>query len=282
MFSFFQDLIQFRFLQYSVLTAILCSISCGVIGSFVVVRRSTYITGAIAHSVMGGLGFARFMQITMGWQWMTPMVGALLAAFLSCTVITYFTLQNKERMDTVLSAIWAIGMALGISFLVATPGYGEDLMSYLFGDILMVSKSDLGGMLLLDIIIITVVILTYDRLLAISFNPQLALLKGVKVGIYETLFILLTGLTVVLLVRVVGIILVIALITLPPATAARFTNRLSSMIILAIGFSLLYTLGGLFLSYAPGLPAGPTMIELGVVIYGLVSIVMWNKGHTGN
>jgi zinc transport system permease protein len=280
MFSFFQDLLQFRFLQYSLLTALLCSVSCGVIGSFVVVRRSTYIAGAIAHSVMGGLGFARYMQTIVGWQWMTPAVGAFMAAMLSSAIITYFTLQNKERIDTVLSAIWAIGMALGITFLVATPGYSEDLMSYLFGDILMVSRGDLLAMFILDAVIIVVVIFTYDQLLAISFNPQLALLKGVKVAWYEALFILLTGLTVVLLVRIVGIILVIALITLPPATAARLTRKLSKMIWLAIGFSLLYTIGGLIISYSPGLPAGPTMIELGVLVYGIVSIVSWNKYRT--
>ena len=279
MFSFFQDLLEFRFLQYSLLTAVLCSVSCGVIGSFAVVRRSTYIAGAIAHSVMGGLGFARYMKTVAGWEWMTPAVGAFLAAMLSSAIITYSTLRNKERIDTVLSAIWAIGMALGITFLVATPGYSEDLMSYLFGDILMVSRYDLFAMFGLDVLIVLIVMFTYDRLLAVSFNPQLALLKGLNVAFYEALFIFLTGLTVVLLVRIVGIILVIALVTLPSATAGRLTQKLSHMIWYAIGFSLLYTIGGLVISYSPGLPAGPTMIELGVVVYGIVSIATSKKNR---
>ena len=277
--SFFHDLAEFRFLQYSLLTAILCSVSCGVIGSFAVARRSTYIAGAIAHSVMGGLGFARYMSKVVGWEWMTPSIGAFLAAMLSSLIIIYYSLRNKERIDTVLSAIWALGMALGITFLVATPGYSEDLMSYLFGDILMVSHNDLLAMLGLDALIIVIVLLTYDRLLAVSFNPQLALLKGVNVAFYEALFILLTGFTVVLLVRIVGIILVIALVTLPAATAGRLTQRLSRMIWYAVGFSLLYTIGGLVISYTPGLPAGPTMIELGVLVYGIVSLLTWKKNH---
>jgi zinc transport system permease protein len=169
--------------------------------------------------------------------------------------------------------IWALGMAIGLSFIMATPGYNQDLMSFLFGNILMVAGRDITLMLLLDGVILAAVFLFYNKLLAISFNEELARLRGIRVEVYELLFLLLTALTVVLLVQVVGIVLVIALLTLPAATAGLFVRRLWHMMALAVAFCLFFTLGGLVVSYAPDWPAGATIIELaGVVFLGALWI----------
>lgn len=268
---FLQDLVRYPFLQYAVLAAVLASIAGGVVGSFIVTRRSTYIAGSIAHCVFGGMGLARYLDRVHGVAWMTPMTGAMLAAVAAAAIIAGVTRGGRERVDTVLSAIWAVGMALGVVFLVATPGYSEDLMSYLFGNILMVNAADLALMAALNGIIVGAVAVFYQPLLAIAFNEQLARLRGLRVGVYETLYLVLTALTIVLLVRIVGIVLVIALLTLPAATAGHFTSRLSRMMILASLLCLALTCGGLVLSYAPEWPAGATIILLAGAVYLAVS-----------
>jgi zinc transport system permease protein len=270
---FFSDLVRYSFLQYAVVAACLASIACGIMGSYVVVRRSTYVAGAISHCVLGGMGVARYLQRVHGVSWMTPFAGAVAAAVMAALIVGGVTLRGRERSDTVLSAVWAVGMAVGISFIMATPGYGEDLMSYLFGNILMVAGGDLVMMGVLNIVIVTVAFLFFNQLLAISFNEQLARLRGIRADAYELLFLVLTALTIVLLVRVVGVIMVIALLTLPAATAGYLANRLSRMMQLSVLLCLIYTLGGLMLSYGPEWPAGATIIELAGGVYLVVVIV---------
>jgi zinc transport system permease protein len=249
------------------------------VGSYVVTRRTTYVAGAISHCVLGGMGFARYLERVHGVAWMTPLRGAALAAVVAALLIGAVTLRGKQRVDTVLSAIWAVGMALGISFIVATPGYNEDLMSYLFGNILMVAPGDLGLMVLLNAAVLGLVIPFYNKFLAISFNEQLARLRGIRVEVYELLFLVLTALTVVLLVKVVGIVMVIALLTLPAATAGFFVTRLSRMMVLAAGLSILFTCGGLAISYAPEWPAGATIVELAGGSYLLVALAQWLRAR---
>jgi len=260
---FWNHLLEHAFLQYAVLGGLLASVACGVVGSFVVVRRTTYVAGAIAHCVLGGMGAARYMQRVHGVEWMTPLLGATVAAV---------TLSGRQREDTVLSAIWAIGMAVGISFITATPGYYEDLMSYLFGNILMVGVSDLGHMAVLDAVIVVLMLLFYDKFLVISFQPELARLRGIRVGAYHTLLLVLIALTVVLLTQVVGLVMVIALLTLPAATALQFARRLWIAMIAASALCFLFTAGGIVLSYGPELPAGATVIELAGAAYLLAVI----------
>jgi zinc transport system permease protein len=265
--------LNYPFLQHALLCGLLASVSCGIVGSYVVVRRTTYIAGAIAHCVLGGMGAAYYLHTVHEVSWLTPLVGATLAAVIAAVIIGLVSINARQRVDTVLSVIWAIGMAVGISFIMATPGYNQDLMSYLFGNILMVTRADLVLMFCLDVIILLTAILFYNKLLAISFNPEQARLRGIAVSSYEICFLILTALTVVLLVQVVGIVLVIALLTIPAATAAHFTVRLSRMMLVAILLNILYTVGGLALSYQPELPAGATIIELAGAVYLLVLVV---------
>jgi zinc transport system permease protein len=270
MLEFFQDASRYTFLQYALITGVLSSVACGVVGSYVTVRRISYIAGAIAHSVLGGMGAARYLQRNLGWEFLSPIHGAVFAALVSAIIIGMVSLYGKEREDTVLSAVWAIGMAVGIIFITRTAGYNEDLMSYLFGNILMVRRVDLLLIVGLDLIVVAVSFLFYHQLEAICFDEEFARLRGVSVELFYILLLCLTALTVVTLVQVVGIVMVIALLSLPAAAAAFLTRQLWQTILVAIGLNLFLMIGGLAISYRPDLPAGATIIILAGLVYLLV------------
>jgi zinc transport system permease protein len=267
MLLFCNDLAHFSFLQYALAAGLLASISCGIVGSYIVVRRSTYIAGAISHCVLGGMGAARYLQVVHHWEWLTPLTGATIAAVAAGLIISMVTLYGRERVDTVLSAIWALGMAIGVSFISITPGYAVDLTSYLFGSILMVTPADLALMAALNAIVVVVVVLFHNKFLALCFNEELARLRGINTAGYTVLLMVLTALTIVLLVQIVGILLVIALLTLPVVTASQITRRMVPMMLLSVLLSAAYTIGGLAVSYAPQLPAGATIIEFATAVY---------------
>ncbi|MBU0640186.1 MAG: metal ABC transporter permease [Planctomycetes bacterium] len=268
--EFFEALQHYSFLQFALLTGILASVSCGIVGSYVVVRRITYIAGGIAHCTLGGMGAARYFQAIHGWEWLHPLYGAAVAAVLAALIIGLVSLRSRQREDTVIGALWAIGMAVGILFITRTPGYNEDLMSYLFGNILMVSRQELWLMIGLDVLVVAVALLFYNQFLAVCFDEEFARLRGLAVDFYYLTLLCLTALTVVLLVSVVGIVMVIALLTLPVAIAARFCRTLWQMMILATLLSIVFTSAGLALSYGPNLPAGATTIVLAGAVYLLV------------
>ncbi len=275
MIEFFTDLPRYAFLQHALIAAALASIPCGIVGSFIVVRRSTYIAGAISHSLLAGMGLALYLKVVHGFQTLTPLHGAVAAAITAALLVGAAGASGNNRVDTVLSVIWSVGMALGISFIMATPGYNEDLMSYLFGNILMVSPNDLILMAVLNGVVVVSAVLFYTRLVTISFHRELAVLRGINVSVYEQLFLILTALTIVLLVNVVGIVMAIALLTLPAATTGNVFNRLSRIILSAIALCMILTVGGLVISYGPEWPAGPTIIELAGLFY-LLSLA-WRR-----
>jgi len=265
--AFLTDLTQYAFLRYALLAGVLAAVACGVVGSWVVTKRITYIAGGIAHTVLGGLGAARYLQVVWGWQWCHPMIGAVAAALLAAAVIGWVSLKGRQREDTVIGALWATGMAAGILFISRTPGYGEDLMGYLFGNILMVGPGDLVMMAALDAVVVTVTFFFYDELLALSFDEEFARLRGVPVDALYGLLLALTALTVVLLVSVVGVVMVIALLTLPAAVAGELTRRLRSMMAVAVVLTALFVTAGLGVSYGPDLPAGATTVALAAATY---------------
>lgn len=270
--EFLEALTNYGLVRNAVLTGVLVSIACGVVGTYVVVRRISYLAGGIAHSVLGGMGAARYLATVHGWDWLHPLHGAVVSALVAALIIGLVSLRAKEREDTVIGAIWAVGMATGILFIYRTPGYNEDLMSYLFGNILMVTSSDLWLIAALDAVVLAAGVLFYNQFLAVSFDEEFAEARGLRVEFYYLLLLVLTALTVVLLVTVVGIVLVIALLTIPAAVAGRFSARLSQMIVLAVLLSIAFTTGGLALSYGPNLPAGATVILLAGAVYLVVVV----------
>jgi len=261
------------FMQNALIAGLLVSIACGIMGTYIVVRRITYIAGGISHAVLGGIGAAFFFQRAYNMPWLDPLYGALFAALLAAVIMSYVSLKARQREDTVIGAMWAIGMAVGIIFLSRTPGYAEDLMSYLFGNILMVTRRNMwliGG---LDVVVVVVGLLFYKEFMAICFDEEFARLRGIRVDFYYLLLLCLTALTVVLLVTVVGIVLVIALLTLPVAVAGYFSRSMWQMMLVSAVLIAVYTTAGLAFSYQPNLPAGATTIVIAGAVYILVIIV---------
>jgi zinc transport system permease protein len=265
--EFLQALQRYPFMQYAVLTGLLAAVACGVVGSYVVVRRITYVAGGISHCVLGGMGAAMYLNKVHGWTWLHPLHGATAMALAAALVIGLVGLRYKQREDTVISAVWAIGMAAGVLFIAKTPGYQADLMSYLFGNILMVTPHDLRLIALLDAVVVVSALVFYKQFLAVCFDEEYARVRGLRVEFYYLFLLCLTALTVVLLVTVVGIIMVIALLTLPVAVAGHFAKRLWHMMVLSAVLSAVLTTAGLALSYSPDLPAGATIIVLSGAAY---------------
>lgn len=265
--DFFQALLQYSFLQNALLAGLLASITCGIVGTYVVTRRITYLAGGIAHCVLGGMGFARYMEVVHGWSFLTPMVGATLAALVSAFVIGWIKIRARERTDTVISAFWGMGMSTGILFIAKTPGYGEDLMAYLFGNILLVTHGDLLAIAVLDLFIVATVLLFHKQFVAVCFDEEFARLRGVNTQFFYFLMLALTALTVVLMVSVVGIVMVIVLLTLPAAIAGRFFQRMGPMMVLAAALCASLTFFGLAISYEPDLPAGACIIMLAGIAF---------------
>lgn len=258
--EFIDALIQQTFLQTALLAGLLASLGCGVIGTFVVVKRIAFLAGGIAHSVLGGMGAALYYGFD-------PLLGALGAAVVSALLIGWVRLSCRTREDTLIGALWAIGMAVGILFISKTPGYSTDLMSYLFGNILLVPERELWFMAALDALLLVVVGLFYRQFLAVCFDEEFARLRGVPVALFYLLLLVLVAVTVVLLIQVVGLILVIALLTLPAAVAEHYVSSVGRMIVLATLLGGLFTSTGLALSYGPDLPAGPTIILVAGGVY---------------
>jgi zinc transport system permease protein len=254
------------FFRYAVLGGVLASVAFGVMGSYVVVRKISSIAGAIAHCVLGGIGAALYCQNRLGWGWCDPMYGAIAAALLAAVLLGLVSIYARQREDTVIGALWAIGMAIGLLFIARTPGY-VDAMSYLFGNILLVTRRDLALIIGLDVLVVVVALLFYHQFLAVCFDDRFARLQGMRVQLYYLLLLSLTALTIVLLLPVVGIVMVIALLTLPAAVAGHFSKRLWSMMGLAVLFSMVFIVGGIGVSYHKDLPAGPVIIILAGATY---------------
>ena len=270
--EFLSALVQHEFLRNAVFTGLLAAVACGVVGSYVVVRRISYIAGSIAHCVLGGMGAARYFSVVHGWEWCHLLYGALASALLAALVIGWVSLRFRQREDTVIGAVWALGMAVGILFIYETPGYNEDLMSYLFGNILLVSAREMWLLVGLDIMVVLLGLVFHKPLLAVCFDEEHARLRGIHVELFYLLLLCLTALTVVVLVSVVGIVLVIALLTLPAAAASQFTRTLWQMMAGAVVISMGVTTLGIALSYSPNLPTGATIIVLACVVYLLATL----------
>lgn len=258
--TFLEALASQAFLQNALIGGILASVACGVMGAYVVVKRIGFLAGGIAHAVLGGMGMAYFFGVN-------PIGGALAAAVAAALLIGWVSLRWRQNEDTIIAALWAIGMAIGVLFISRTPGYNVDLMSYLFGNILMVPRQALYFMAGLDAIILSVVLLFHKQFLAICFDEEFTRLRGVPVDFFYLLLLVMVALTVVILIQVVGLILVIALLTLPAAIAVLYLRSLSAIMLLAAMLGVAFTSGGLALSYAPDLPAGATMIVLAGATY---------------
>ncbi|WP_217447743.1 metal ABC transporter permease [Maribellus comscasis] len=259
------ELFNYDFFQKAFLAAVFASISCGVIGSYIVSRRIVFISGGITHASFGGIGLAFLVGFN-------PLLGAVLFAVLAALGIQFFTKVAEIREDSSIAIWWSLGMALGIIFVFLTPGYTPNLMSYLFGNILTVTVSELWWMFILNVIIILFFSLLFSKILFVAFDEEFARAAGLPVALFNYLTITLIALTVVLNIRVVGIILILSLLTIPQATANLFTNNFKKLLILSSVFAFTGTISGLFISYFLNIPSGAAIIFTLVIIFGLLRL----------
>lgn len=255
-------------MQNALWASLLVSLVCGIIGTLVVVNRMVLVAAGIAHTAYGGVGLAIFLGLPV----MITTMGFTLSAALA---MAYVTIDRKYRTDTVIGVFWATGMALGILLMDLTPGYRVDLMSYLFGSILTVPSSDIQIMLVTDILISALILIFYKDFVAITFDEEFARTRGVPVTGLHFLLMAMIALSVVMTIRLVGLILVIALLTIPPYLAQRKAKTLGKMMILSIIWSLFFCLAGLFLAFKFDLTSGATIVGTGAV--SLLAMLSWDQ-----
>ncbi|MBS0615631.1 MAG: metal ABC transporter permease [Verrucomicrobia bacterium] len=255
------------FLPMALLAGCVAAITSGIVGSYIVVKRIVFLSGSIAHSVLGGMGFFLWLKRVHGIDWLTPLQGALLAAILSAFVIGWIHLRYREREDTVIAAIWSTGMAIGVIFISLTPGYNVELMNFLFGNILWVTRSDIYLLIALDILVILSTLLCYRKFLAVSFDEEQTLLQGVSVKGYYLFLLCLVAISVVVLIEVVGAILVITMLAIPAAIAGSWTKNLKKMMGIAVLLGCLFTGVGLGASFQLNWPPGATIALVAALFY---------------
>jgi zinc transport system permease protein len=256
--SFFENLNNPFF--YTALTAaLLASLVSGVVGTFVTIKRLAFISGSISHAVLSGMGICLWLQRTQGIEYATPVVGALISALLFGVIFGWIHLRYKEREDSLIAALWAIGMAVGIIFISQTPGFNVELTSYLIGNLLWIRSADLWILGALDITTLCIIFAFYKHFLLICFDEEQAHLQGVPVNFFYLLLMVLISLSVVLLVNIVGVILVMMMLTIPPTIANLFTSRLSIMILLSVLIGALFSFIGIALAFTWNTPPGATI-----------------------
>ena len=254
------EALQYDFVRNALAAGLLVSIACGIIGTLVVINRIVFISGGIAHAAYGGIGLGYFLGLN-------PVLGAIVFSLASALGMGLVQRKTRQRADTIIGVMWAIGMAMGVVLLDLAEGYKADLMSYLFGSILAVPPTDLLIMLVLDIIIIALVSLFYKELLAISFDETFATVENVPVDTIYLALLCMIALTVVMMMRVVGLIMVIALLTMPAATSGQFVKDMKMMMVLASVLGIVFTITGLWLSYSLNLTSGATIILVSGAAY---------------
>lgn len=257
---------KYTFLQNAIISAALASIICGIIGTIIVEKKLVMLSGGIAHASFGGIGMGYFLNIE-------PIIGALIFAVASSFGVVTIKEKSKVNTDTIIGMFWVLGMALGIIFISLTPGYPPDISSYLFGDILTVSKMDIYIMATLDFIVIFMVIGFFNHIKSYLFDKEFSNVIGINVKLIEYIIFLFIAFSVVVLIRVVGIMLVIALLTVPPAISKLFTYDLKKIMGLSIVFGLFFSLLGLFISYKLHIASGATIIIVAVCSY-VISLII--------
>jgi zinc transport system permease protein len=247
------EALSYEFIQNALIAGIIVSFIAGIIGSLIVANRMVFLAGGIAHAAYGGIGIAIFAGIPI-------FLGTSVFAVVAALFMAFVTMKERENIDTFIGLIWAVGMAIGIILIDLTPGYNVDLMSYLFGSILAVNSEDLYFMSILFVIILFVITFWYRSILAVSYDSEYAALSGINVKFFYTLILILSALTVVIAIKIVGLILVIALLTIPIYIAQNLSSSLYSMMIISGFVASLFTMLGLWLSYSFDLTSGACII----------------------
>ncbi len=255
-----EAILNYAFMQNAFLAGILASIVCGIIGTVIVEKRLVSMSGGIAHTSFGGIGLGYLVGIE-------PIFGGFGFGFLAALSIATIKRKTNTYTDTLIGIFWSAGMALGILFIAMMPGYPPDMTSYLFGDILTVSSTYVRMMLVLTVMIVLVFAIFFNYWKAFLFDDEFMMVQGMNVVLFEYILYIMIALSIVLLIKVVGIILVIALLTIPPAIAKLYSKDMKGTVLAAIGAGILLTAGGLVISYYSDIPSGATIILLSAATY---------------
>lgn len=276
--DFFTAITTYDFLSDAVLAAVLSGIACGIVGTYIVSRRMVFLCGGITHASFGGIGIAYHFGLN-------PIGGALIFAILSALGIEWAGSKGRIREDSAIGIVWSVGMAIGLLFVFATPGYAPNLMSFLFGDILTVSSSNIVALALLVGVLLLVMGLFSRPIIYASFDREFARSQGVKVDAILTTMTILTSIAIVLSIRIVGIVLLISLITIPPVIAGCFTKSYTKIALLASVFAVIGNLCGIYAAWKIDFPVGATTIILLAVALFIVKLltlpsIRWRKAQT--
>lgn len=268
--DFLIELLNYNFLTNALWAALYASIICGIIGTYIVSNRLVFLSGGITHSSFGGIGVAYYLGAN-------PLLGAAIFSVLSALGIEYFSEKGRIRQDSVIGIWWSFGMAVGIIFVYLTPGYTPNLMTYLFGSILTVSQTEILFMALLTIIIVMFFLIFFRNILYISFDEEFAYTNGLPVKFIKYILISLVGLAIVINIKVVGIILLISLLTIPQSIANLFTKTFKKIIFWSIGISFVGILSGLIFSYQMDIPSGASIIFTLVLFFLIGKLIQLLK-----
>ena len=259
------ELLQYTFFYHSLLGSLFASIACGIIGTYIVTRRLVFISGGITHASFGGIGIGLYTGIS-------PLLTAAVFAVLSAFGVEWLSKRSDMREDSAIAVFWTFGMAIGIIFSFLAPGFTPDLSSFLFGNILTITHSDILLLGILSVLLIAFFSLFLRPIVAIAFDREFARSQHLPVATFEYLLMMFIALTIVSCLRMVGIVLAISLLTLPQMTANLFTNRFKNIIWLSIGIGYVSCLGGLLFSYKYQIPSGAAIIFVSILIYVVAKI----------
>ena len=259
------ELLGYTFFRNALWGSLLASIACGIIGSYVVARRMVFISGGITHASFGGIGVGFYYGLN-------PILSALVFSVLTAFGIQWAAKSKHVREDSAIGVFWSLGMALGIIFIFLTPGYAPNLSEYLFGNILTISKIDILLLALLSAVLLLFFTFFYRSILNISFDKEFAKTRGLPVALFEYILIMLVATTIVLSIRLVGIVLLISLLTVPQMTANIFTNHFSKIMVISVLISLVGCVVGLLLSYTLNVPSGAFIIFVLIAIFLLAKL----------
>jgi len=258
--------LSYDFIRYAVVAGVLASALCGIVGTFVVVKRVSFLAGGLSHAAFGGLGLCFFLGVN-------PLWGAIAVSLACAVVLGLLDMEKVKSHDAAIGVLWAAGVAVGIAFVYRTPGYAPNLMTYLFGNILLVTRTDVVTTLVLTVVVLAVLLLFGKGFVAVAFDEVFARVQGAPVRLLLTLLLVLVALTVVVLIQVVGILLVIALLTIPPVVSLMLWKDLRSVLLASVAIGIGMTLSGLAVSYYEDLPSGPAIVLLGtallLAVYGV-------------
>jgi zinc transport system permease protein len=257
------SIFQYGFIIKGLLGAIFASITAGLAGTYVVSKRMVFLSGGITHASFGGIGIGYFIGIN-------PVVGAAVFGIMSALGVEYLSVKQKIREDSAIGILWAFGMAIGIIFIYLTPGYTPNLMSYLFGSILTVSRADIIALGVMSAILILYFGIFYRTILYISFDEVFARTYSSYVDVFKYITTSLIALTIVLNIRMAGVVLVISLLTIPPNIAMLFTRVYFKIVIWSVIAGFIGTATGYAISYYAGIPVGATIIFTLVIIWVMV------------